>query len=77
MATLTEIADQVWTRVPRTVDGNIPAVSNGSYLDNILYGVWTYSTRTTTGSVIVTGTVAETVSLIDTQAQVAKMVVAI
>ena len=46
-----EIADGVWTHATRTVDGNVPAASDGSVLDNIAYAVWTYSSRTASGGV--------------------------
>jgi len=49
--TVSEIADAVWAYPSRTVDGQVPAASNGSPLDNIAYAVWTYGTRTASGGV--------------------------
>jgi hypothetical protein len=46
-----DYADGVWTFPTRTVDGLAPALSNGSYLDDVAYAVWTYATRTASGGV--------------------------
>jgi len=47
--TVTEIVDQIWAYSPRTTDGQIPAASDGSYIDDVSYAVWTFVTRTVEG----------------------------
>jgi hypothetical protein len=46
-----DYADGVWTHSTRTVDGLVPAPSDGSYIDDVAYAVWTYATRTASGGV--------------------------
>lgn len=45
MTTANDIANAVWTSTERTVDGLAPAASNGTWLDNVCYAVWTYGLR--------------------------------
>jgi hypothetical protein len=40
------IADLVWTNPTRTVDAGVPAASDGTFIDDVGYAVWTYATRT-------------------------------
>lgn len=46
MPTLAEIFTEVWdTHTPRELDGQSPAASNGTDLDDIRYAFWTYEAR--------------------------------
>lgn len=42
---LTTLVDRTWDYSSRTLDALTPAASNGSYIDDIGYAVWTYSDR--------------------------------
>ena len=46
---ISQIVDAIWARSPRTVDGQVPAASNGSLNDDIAYAIWTYPSRTVEG----------------------------
>ena len=56
--TVAEIVDAIWANPVRTIDGQAPVASDGSYIDDVGYAVWTYITRTVEGGSGINGTIA-------------------
>jgi len=47
--TVEQYVDAIWAYSSRTVDAGSPAASDGLYIDDVGYAVWTYPTRTEDG----------------------------